>query len=194
MISTAKIYLAPIVGFDVMGYSRRSTPDQANVQRIYQDVLERTLRGLAAEKKNNLEYHFLNQGDGGIVALQGDIEIGIRFLSRFGHHLEVANDLLGQARVHMRYALHFGIIRVEEERVDLAVAGDGINVLARLLDGMPHDCPGQAVISDTYKHILTDQAVIGEKHFTEMLNVHDKHGNIHKMWNFRNDNVGILIV
>lgn len=189
MISSARVYQLPIFGFDVVGYSHRTTRGQADIQRVFQDVLKRTMDGLDAEI---LGHEWLNQGDGGFIALQGHIQLCPQFLSRFAHHLEDVNKQRREdTRIEMRYALHFGIIRVETERVDRAVSGDGIIILARLLSGMPHDRPGQVVISGSYKRMLTDEADMSEKHFERLADIRDKHGNVHEMWNFRNDNAGI---
>jgi hypothetical protein len=198
------VYLCPLLGFDVVGYSLRTNVDQQVIQSCVQRLLKNALGTLETEI---LESHWLNTGDGGYVTVQGHIEAAVRLLEVFAERLRIENRrVLGARRneqpppepsnaypIKARYALHFGTFHRNEESIGPAVAGDGVNDLARLLDKMPHDRPGLVAVSDVYRQLLVEEAEMDEDLFQKMPDLTDKHDKTHAYWNFHKAPVGLRI-
>jgi len=185
------VYQGPILGFDAAGYSQQPNLGQAAVQELIQDELDRAIGKLRSRIGHQI---WVNAGDGGYLAMQGDVELGPNVLELFSEHIRKRNAQMRQdALVKMRYALHFGTIIKEQGRMGPAVSGDGINVLERMLTLMPRDRPGQVVISDHYRNILVEDAGMNPSRFQAMADLIDKHGKVHVVWNFFGSSFGVRI-
>jgi hypothetical protein len=198
------VYLCPLFGFDVVGYSLRTNAGQQEIQSCVHELLDKSLRELRGDI---LESHWLDAGDGGYVVVQGHIKAAVLLLEQFVDRLHVKNDHAagrGAVRdsesgprraypIEARYALHFGTVLQREERIGSAAAGDGVNDLARLLAKMPQDRPGQVVVSDAYRRLLVEEAEMSETLFQKMPDLIDKHCKTHGVWNFHKGAVGVGI-
>jgi len=180
------VYLGPMIGFDVAGYSLRSFSEQEKIQALVQDVASRAVRDAGADV---LFDRWLNRGDGGFILLLGEVKLGPRLVELMCARLRIHNSPPGAVGLNARYALHFGMFQEKLEHLDAAHSGPDIDTLAFILSNMSHDIPDQVVISDQYR-VLLEESGNPSYCFQEIPDLTDKHGRVRKVWNFHSSGCG----
>jgi len=184
------VMIGQILGIGVVAFSSLKSLDQSDVQELIHDESHRALVSMGSDL---LAWHWINSYDGGYLALQGHAEIGIEFLRRFTERLRRRNIARrADAQVELYYALHHGILRLEDQLLgDKTPSGSGIQRIRAMLAFMPHDQAGQAFISDDYRRILVEDAELSSEYFRRMTDLVDEDGKACPVWNFHRDSIGI---
>ncbi|MEO1511785.1 MAG: hypothetical protein AAFU70_06920, partial [Planctomycetota bacterium] len=139
----------PIFAFDIVAYSRREAVDQAAVQKLARRLLQEAATETGPDSP---EQTWADAGDGGFLALRSDVDAGRAFMTAFAKGLAEENRTrASEHQVKMRFALHYGMIRIDQDAMGRAISGDGVNDAARLLAGMGGETTGRVVISGNYR-------------------------------------------
>ncbi|MES2442855.1 MAG: hypothetical protein V4574_08495 [Pseudomonadota bacterium] len=154
------------------------------IQTLIQSIVSRALDDSGEDVLGRV---WLNRGDGGYLALRGDVQLAPRVLAAMCARFETERET-----VKIRYALHSGFIEVKPDRLDSAVVGHAIDELAFLLSHMERDPPGQVLITDVYRQLL-EEAGVRDKRFTPLPDMIDKNGKRHAVWNYRSDQFGVAL-
>jgi len=172
-----------VFAFDIVGYSKRSDADQLDVKSTTEDCLERA--GTKAEQIRQREWtSWADAGDGGYLLMGGDprkaLEVLEEFVGLIDRHYKRS---LPEYRIELRYALNYGPVFSEHDRL----TGSAINDCARLLDGMKqYTMPtGRVVASGAYKNKVLEFGQVLEGLFTRLRDIEDKHARRHEVWNVR---------
>ena len=176
-----RIVDGPIVALDIFEYSRREEREQVDAQRLVDRILSESCAAIGA---SILGADWVDAGDGGFLLIQGDLRAGLHVLEAFVGRLADENRRRAeQFRVHLRFALHYGTVRLWDGRQGHNAAANALNESARLLAGMASANIGQIVCSGIYRQQLV---TIGDKDptiFARLRDTVDKHGNRHEVWN-----------
>jgi hypothetical protein len=174
-----------ILAYDIADYSLRTIDRQKKAQTLCNRV---RLNSLAAVGPSVSSVEWLDAGDGGYLLLQGDVRSALHVVKAFVVELAEENSQLSaDYQVHVRYAMHCGLVRVEDSDSGIRCAGDAINETARLLSSMSRAYRGQVVCSGKYRSRLVDQAGEPEALFVRLEDTIDKHGLSHEVWNVRQE-------
>ena len=129
-----RIVDGPIVALDIFEYSRREEREQVDAQRLVDRILSESCAAIGA---SILGADWVDAGDGGFLLIQGDLRAGLHVLEAFVGRLADENRRRAeQFRVHLRFALHYGTVRLWDGRQGHNAAANALNESARLLAGM----------------------------------------------------------
>jgi hypothetical protein len=171
-----------VFAFDIAGFTRFDHAAQLAAKELTERVLQRAAReaGVSVEEQS----WWADAGDGGYLLIAGDPRQALRVLERFVTLIERENArLVEDARVRLRYALHYGLVHRSGTGAGQRLVGDAINNCARLLSGIAKDNTGQVVASGVYRDRVLAFGRVNAGLFTRLPDIVDKHGKRHEVWN-----------
>jgi hypothetical protein len=181
MAENSSVYT--VLGIDVISYSLKDLPDQAQSQ----EVLDRCLKKAMDEhwKGDTKDVHWIDAGDGGFLLLLGQEHVTLDIVHAVNTYIsEDTRNWQDDASVDVRYAIHADRIKVWEASYGKKFTGHAINNCARLLSGMNKEQKGQVVCSGGFFDSLSsfgDATVDADR----LYDVVDKHGITHRVYNIR---------
>lgn len=174
-----------VIGIDIKNYSTREEHITISLQEKFDRILANSI-SKAKKKRKIYDSYWIDGGDGGFLLINSkSIRAVIDIIKDC--EAEVQNDNKGAIPEHqftLRYALHAGqIIGWAGSLAHQRFAGAAITVCARILDSMDRTQEGQVVVSEVFR-IKYVKFNTNDRCFSEIDPVVDKHGNVHKIWNF----------
>jgi class 3 adenylate cyclase len=174
---TNKTSICSIVFLDIIDYSKKSDADQIEVKNQFNDLINRSLKGIAQNDRI-----ILDTGDGVAIAYMGSPEdaMFVALTIRDGI-LEFNLDSL--TPLYVRFGINLGPVRIVTDiNGQPNIIGDGINVAQRI---MSFAQPNQILVSRSYYEVTSRLTL----EFSEMFDYsgvkHDKHVREHEVYSVR---------
>ncbi len=174
---TNKTSICSIVFLDVIDYSKKSDADQIEVKIQFNDLINRSLKGIALNDRI-----ILDTGDGVAIAYMGSPEDAM-FVALTIRDGILKINLYSPTPLYVRFGINLGPVRIVTDiNGQPNIIGDGINVAQRI---MSFAQPNQILVSRSYYEVTSRLTV----EFSEMFDYsgvkHDKHVREHEVYSVR---------
>ena len=174
---TNKTSICSILFLDIIDYSKKSDADQIEVKNQFNDLVNRSLKGVAQNDRI-----ILDTGDGVAIAYMGSPEDAM-FVA-----LTIRDDILkinlyNSTPLYVRFGINLGPVRIVTDiNGQPNIIGDGINVAQRIMSFAQSN---QILVSRSYYEVTSRLTV----EFSEMFDYsgikHDKHVREHEVYSVR---------
>jgi hypothetical protein len=166
--STERTLVCSVLFLDIVGYSKETVAEQAQLKRTLDAVLVAALERVAPRDRI-----VLDTGDGAAITFFGDPENALSVGAAI-------RDTLGGLPVRM--GINLGPVRlVNDLNGQTNVIGDGINVAQRV---MSFSTPGQLLVSRSYYDVMSCLSSEYQTAFTSEGLRKDKHVRAHDVYSF----------
>jgi hypothetical protein len=162
------------VGFDIVAYSNDDSWTQKQaVQLFHKTIKDAVASGGFMDSNRPL---MISIGDGAILALRSNWHSIIKLIHKIRKAIENVNRSDSIRRIEYRTAVHHGsVFRFTDLNDSINVAGDGVNVVARLLQVAEG---GQIVVSDEACSRVLDTGSGDKSQFNDLGRREIKHGRL----------------
>lgn len=174
---TNKTSICSIVFLDIIDYSKKSDADQIEVKNQFNDLVNRSLKGVAQNDRI-----ILDTGDGVAIAYMGSPEDAM-FVALTIRDGILKINLYSPTPLYVRFGINLGPVRIVSDiNGQPNIIGDGINVAQRI---MSFAQPNQILVSRSYYEVTSRLTL----EFSEMFDYsgvkHDKHVREHEVYSVR---------
>ncbi len=174
---TNKTSICSIVFLDIIDYSKKSDADQIEVKNQFNDLVNRSLKGVAQNDRI-----ILDTGDGVAIAYMGSPEDAM-FVALTIRDGILKINLYSPTPMYVRFGINLGPVRIVTDiNGQPNIIGDGINVAQRI---MSFAQPNQILVSRSYYEVTSRLTL----EFSEMFDYsgvkHDKHVREHEVYSVR---------
>lgn len=172
-----KTSICSIVFLDIIDYSKKSDADQIEVKNQFNDLVNRSLKGVAQNDRI-----ILDTGDGVAIAHMGSPEDAMFVALTIRDGILKINQY-SPAPLYVRFGINLGPVRIVTDiNGQPNIIGDGINVAQRI---MSFAQANQILVSRSYYEVTSRLTV----EFSEMFDYsgvkHDKHVREHEVYSVR---------
>ena len=172
-----KTSICSIVFLDIIDYSKKSDADQIEVKNKFNDLINRSLKGVAQSDRI-----ILDTGDGVAIAHMGSPEDAMFVALTIRDGILKINQY-SSAPLYVRFGINLGPVRIVTDiNGQPNIIGDGINVAQRI---MSFAQANQILVSRSYYEVTSRLTV----EFSEMFDYsgvkHDKHVREHEVYSVR---------
>jgi class 3 adenylate cyclase len=172
-----KTSICSIVFLDIIDYSKKSDADQIEVKNQFNDLVNRSLKGVAQNDRI-----ILDTGDGVAIAHMGSPEDAMFVALTIRDGILKINQY-SPTPLYVRFGINLGPVRIVTDiNGQPNIIGDGINVAQRI---MSFAQANQILVSRSYYEVTSRLTV----EFSEMFDYsgvkHDKHVREHEVYSVR---------
>ena len=172
-----KTSICSIVFLDIIDYSKKSVAEQIEVKNQFNDLINRSLKGVAQNDRI-----ILDTGDGVAIAHMGSPEDAM-FVALTIRDGILKSNLYSQTPLYVRFGINLGPVRIVSDiNGQPNIIGDGINVAQRI---MSFAQANQILVSRSYYEVTSRLTL----EFSEMFDYsgvkHDKHVREHEVYSVR---------
>jgi class 3 adenylate cyclase len=172
-----KTSICSIVFLDIIDYSKKSDADQIEVKNQFNDLVNRSLKGVAQNDRI-----ILDTGDGVAIAHMGSPEDAMFVALTIRDGILKINQY-SPTPLFVRFGINLGPVRIVTDiNGQPNIIGDGINVAQRI---MSFAQANQILVSRSYYEVTSRLTV----EFSEMFDYsgvkHDKHVREHEVYSVR---------
>jgi class 3 adenylate cyclase len=171
-----RTFIGSVLFIDIVGYSRRTVPDQLAVKEVFNALLTEAVETVA-----QAERIMVDTGDGAAVAFLGDPEDALFAALALRDTIDAGKVTLGEPGF-VRMGINLGPLKmVRDINGHTNMIGDGVNDAQRVMSFAE---PGQVMVSHSYFDIISRFSRDYTKLFVYEGTRHDKHVREHEVYRF----------
>jgi class 3 adenylate cyclase len=172
-----KTSICSIVFLDIVDYSKKSDADQIVVKNQFNDLINRSLKGVAQNDRI-----ILDTGDGVAIAYMGSPEDAM-FVALTIRDGILKSNIHSPTPLHVRFGINLGPVRIVSDiNGHPNIIGDGINVAQRIMSFAEAN---QILVSRSYYEITSRLTLEFSEMFAYSGVKHDKHVREHEVYSVR---------
>lgn len=171
-----RTFIASVLFIDIVGYSRRTVPDQLAIKDLFNGLLSEAVQNVAPGERI-----MVDTGDGAGIAFLGDPEDALFAALSLRDAIDAGKAFLGEPGL-VRMGINLGPLKmVRDINGHTNMIGDGVNDAQRVMSFAE---PGQVMVSRSYYDIVLRFSQDYTKLFVYEGMRHDKHVREHEVYRF----------
>lgn len=171
-----RTFIGSVLFIDIVGYSRRTVPDQLAMKELFNRVLADAVQNVAASERI-----MVDTGDGAAIAFLGDPEDALFAALSLRDAFDTGHVKLGEPGF-VRMGINLGPLRIVRDiNGHTNMIGDGVNDAQRVMSFAE---PGQVIVSHSYYDIISRFSRDYAQLFVYEGTRHDKHVREHEVYRF----------
>jgi class 3 adenylate cyclase len=171
-----RTFIGSVLFIDIVGYSKRTVPDQLAMKELFNSLLAEAVQNVAAAERI-----MVDTGDGAGVAFLGDPEDALFAALSLRDAVDTGKATGGEPGF-VRMGINLGPLKmVRDINGHTNMIGDGVNDAQRV---MTFAEPGQVMVSHSYYDIISRFSRDYAQLFVYEGTRHDKHVREHEVYRF----------
>jgi class 3 adenylate cyclase len=171
-----RTFIGSVLFIDIVGYSKRTVPDQLLMKELFNTLLAEAVQKVAAAERI-----MVDTGDGAAIAFLGDPEDALFTALSLRDSVDAGRVTLGEPGF-LRIGINLGPLKmVRDINGHANMIGDGVNDAQRVMSFAE---PGQVMVSHSYYDIISRFSRDYAQLFVYEGTRHDKHVREHEVYRF----------
>lgn len=171
-----RTFIGSVLFIDIVGYSKRTVPDQLAMKELFNDLLAEAVQNVAPSERI-----MVDTGDGAAIAFLGDPEDALFAALSLRDAVDTGKVTVGEPGF-VRMGINLGPLKmVRDINGHTNMIGDGVNDAQRVMSFAES---GQVMVSHSYYDIISRFSRDYSQLFVYEGTRHDKHVREHEVYRF----------
>jgi hypothetical protein len=171
-----RTFIGSVLFIDIVGYSKRTVPDQLAMKELFNDLLAEAVQNVAPAERI-----MVDTGDGAAIAFLGDPEDALFAALSLRDAVDTGKVTLGETGF-VRMGINLGPLKIVRDiNSHTNMIGDAVNDAQRV---MSFSEAGQVMVSHSYYDIISRFSRDYAQLFVYEGTRHDKHVREHEVYRF----------